>query len=618
MIRKKPQELAQKLAVYIVTDEEQAGGEASLIYTVEKALEAGAGTIQLRHKTADTAHFLRLAKAIRELTRRFGALFIVNDRLDIALAAEADGIHVGQQDMPVELARRWLGEERVIGVSVGSPDEAREAERQGADYVGISPVFATGSKADAGFPVDLAGVGEITSATSLPAVGIGGINAANTAEVIKAGAVGVAVISAVMGQPDPYEATRALIAAVNSALGEKGVPLTGYNKGAAATAAVAAPAPSGTVGEFALIERLARLIGPPASPDLLIGIGDDTAVLAAGTNVPSSSAAAPATTTAGRHWLWTIDAQVEGVHFRRDLMGPEDIGYRAMAVNVSDIAAMGGRPRFALVSLMLPADIKASYIESVYRGLVEAAGAFGVTIAGGNITGHDRLILDVTVLGEAPLSGAICRHGARPGDKIMVTGRIGSSAAGLWWLLSGEKMSRQARPEQVRPEQTQPERRPLQGAAEIDIAPLVAAYRRPVPRLAEAAAAVATGAVTAMMDISDGLAGDLHHLCQAGGVGARLDLARIPVHDSARQAAEMAGIDIREWLLGGGEDFELLMAVKPEAVDRVQRAVAEAAGMPATVIGEFRPPSEGVMLADPEGRLSPLPASGWDHLKLPE
>lgn len=579
MPRKKNIYLAQKLAVYIVTDEEQAGGEAALLDTVEKALEAGAGTVQLRHKTADTARFLRLAQTLRALTRRFDALFIVNDRLDIALAADADGVHVGQQDMPVSHARKLLGDERVIGVSVSCPEEAGRAEREGADYIGISPVFATGSKADVGQPVGLAGVGEITSATCLPAVGIGGINAANAYEVVKAGAAGVAVISAVMGQPDPYEATRSLISAVHSALGESD------DHKHMLKPKKTAPASAVTVGEFDLIQRLARIIGPATSPDLLTGIGDDTAVIAA----PAS----------GRHWLWTIDAQVEGVHFRRDLMEPEDIGYRAMAVNVSDIAAMGGKPRFALVSLMIPADTKASYIESIYQGLSEAAAAFSVEVVGGNITRHNNLVLDVAVLGEASPSGAVKRHGARPGDKIVVTGKLGASAAGLWWLREGKKRCGMA-------------------VTEADVAPLVAAYRRPKPRLAEAAAAVGTGGVTAMMDISDGLAGDLHHICQAGNVGARLDLTKLPVSSSTWAVAGMAGVDIREWILGGGEDFELLMAVSPEKVDQVQRSVAEATGTPVTVVGEIRPQAEDVMIADSEGRISPLPASGWDHLKLPE
>ena len=172
------------------------------------ALAGGADTIQFRQKSGTTRDLIAIAKAIRDLTSPKGVPFIVNDRVDVAIAADADGVHLGQDDFPVNVAREMLGPDRIIGVSVGSSEEAREGQTNGADYVGFGPIYATGSKGDAGEPQSLDRRFGFVQSISLPVIAIGGIGQEKAESVIGAGAHGLAVISAICCQEDPEEATR--------------------------------------------------------------------------------------------------------------------------------------------------------------------------------------------------------------------------------------------------------------------------------------------------------------------------------------------------------------------------------------------------------------------------
>jgi thiamine-phosphate diphosphorylase len=174
------------------------------------AVEGGARMVQLREKNADTRELYEIAGGIREATSGTSTLFIVNDRVDVALAAEADGVHVGPDDLPWREARRLLGPDRIMGVSAATPEEVRGAEAAGADYLGVGPAFATGSKADAGEAIGPEGIARIAALTSLPVIGIGGITLANAASVWASGAAGIAVISAVAGAKDMAAAVREL------------------------------------------------------------------------------------------------------------------------------------------------------------------------------------------------------------------------------------------------------------------------------------------------------------------------------------------------------------------------------------------------------------------------
>ena len=327
------------------------------------------------------------------------------------------------------------------------------------------------------------------------------------------------------------------------------------------------------VGEFALIDRLARRLHPPGA-DVVVGIGDDVAVFQV---------------ASGRYVLATCDVQVAGVHFLPQRIDPFRLGRRCVAVNVSDIAAMGGRPTHLLVSLGLPAETEVAFLEALYDGLSQEAARWGADVVGGNVTRAPVLFIDLTLLGEAG-QPVLRRSGARPGDRVLVTGRLGASAAGLALVLD-----------------------PTVRVAAPDRDSVLEAHLTPTPRLREAQAIVAAGGATAMIDVSDGLLQDLGHICDASGVGVRVWAAALPVDEPTRRVAEAMGKDALEWALGGGEDYELLFTARPEAVDAIVAAVRQATGTPVSVIGEILPAAEGRRLVLPDGREGELAARGWTH-----
>jgi thiamine-phosphate pyrophosphorylase len=206
-------ELARRLALIVVTDERLPAGR-DLVDTVRAALRGGAPAIQLRDKLRTPRESVEMARALLAETRAVGALLFVNDRVDVALAAGADGAHLGDDDLPVAAARRIVPAGFLLGRSADNSEVAAAAERDGADYVGVGPIYPTATKADAGAAVGPARIAAVRAAVRIPVVGIGGITAANTRAVIAAGADGVAVVSAMMNADDPEEATRVLMDAV--------------------------------------------------------------------------------------------------------------------------------------------------------------------------------------------------------------------------------------------------------------------------------------------------------------------------------------------------------------------------------------------------------------------
>lgn len=196
-------------ALTVITDRVLSGGQ-SQVDIIRAAIAGGATVVQLRDKDASTREMIELGRALRQLTRAASVPLIVNDRLDVALAVEADGVHVGQSDMPADLARMLIGPTLILGVSAATPEEARRAEADGADYLGVGSIFTTGSKADAGAPVGLDGLAAVAAVTRLPLVAIGGVGPGRAGVCIRHGAAGVAVISAIVGQLDPEGAARLL------------------------------------------------------------------------------------------------------------------------------------------------------------------------------------------------------------------------------------------------------------------------------------------------------------------------------------------------------------------------------------------------------------------------
>ncbi len=202
--------------LYLVTDAGLSPGRTHT-QVVEAAIRGGVTVVQYREKAASTRRMIAEARELRQLCRAAGVPFIVNDRIDVALAVDADGVHVGQDDMPAPLARRLIGKGRILGVSAGNVDEARRAEEEGADYIGASPVFATPTKPDAPAPMGVEGLRKLAGAVSIPVVAIGGMNAQNARAVMLAGAAGLAVVSAIVGAQDVEAAARAIADAVKEA-----------------------------------------------------------------------------------------------------------------------------------------------------------------------------------------------------------------------------------------------------------------------------------------------------------------------------------------------------------------------------------------------------------------
>ncbi len=331
------------------------------------------------------------------------------------------------------------------------------------------------------------------------------------------------------------------------------------------------------IGEFGLIERIAALMRRSAEADrgVVLGIGDDTAVLDIG---------------GPRLLLATIDIQVEGRHFRRERIDPRRLGRRTAAINLSDIGAMGGAPRWALVSLALPPELEVAWVEELYRGLAAELGRFEAVVVGGNLSGGEQVVIDLALLGEVERGRLLRRDGARPGDLILVTGTLGASAAGRFALEAGLD------------------------PADPQVAPLVEAHLTPTPRVVEGQAVAATGRVTAAIDLSDGLSSDLGHICDRSGVGAVVEAARLPIRAETRAVAARLGLDPVGLALAGGEDYELLITAPPAAAPALAAAVRAATGVSLTAVGEIAPATAGRWLAR-DGERLPLAAAGWDHFR---
>jgi thiamine-monophosphate kinase len=315
------------------------------------------------------------------------------------------------------------------------------------------------------------------------------------------------------------------------------------------------------VGEFGFLAGLLRVL--PSGAGVVVGPGDDAAVVEVN----------------GARLLLTTDAIVEGVHFRQGWMTPRQIGRKAYLVNASDIAAMGGRPRFCVVSTGAPPHIPVRVLSAVHRGIAAAAVETGALLVGGNLSRADELFVSVALVGEA--KRPVTRAGAQPGDLLFVSGTLGLAAAGLRALLRNHRAS---------------------GSA-------VARFREPIPRLHAGAALAHAGVVSAMIDVSDGLVQDLQHICEASGVGAEIELARLP---RPRKAPTIEP----SLLLSGGEDYELLCAVPERCVARLRRLVPRL-GCPFTWIGRVMPKSWGVRVRNVTGETVELPEAGFDHFVGP-
>jgi thiamine-monophosphate kinase len=268
-------------------------------------------------------------------------------------------------------------------------------------------------------------------------------------------------------------------------------------------------------------------------------------------------------------------------------MTPRDVGRRSMVINISDIGAMGGRPRYALVSLGLKGQTPVEDVEEMYRGFLDELNPFGATVIGGNLarSGNDAFI-DVTLIGEAKEGKVLRRSTARPGDIVLVTGYPGRSAAGLQLLIRSLASTEH---------------------------PLVMAYINPVHRAIAGAAVAETGYASAMIDTSDGLLGDLGHICEESGVGVELFEEKFPVSKDLQEAGTLLEKDPHVLVLGTSDDYELIITCAADHVPAIRFAVAASYNGPVTEVGKITAPGQGICLVEPDGSRQALTPQGWDH-----
>jgi thiamine-monophosphate kinase len=336
------------------------------------------------------------------------------------------------------------------------------------------------------------------------------------------------------------------------------------------------PEKIGDIGEFGLIHRIEQLLEAEGmrSPEVALSIGDDTACFR-----PSPGAAL----------LVTCDAVVEGRHYVPGHITPLDLGHRAMALNISDIGAMGGRPRYALVSLGLKGDTAVRDVEALYRGFLAELNPFRGSIIGGNITKSEGgAFIDITLIGDVDETKMVRRSTARSGDAVLVTGYPGQAAAGLKLLLHGK------------------------GDAGLKDK-LLKEYNRPSHRAREGAAIAQSGHATAMIDTSDGFLGDLGHICEESHVGADLTQTKLPVSDALRQAARALECDPLDLVLGDSDDYELIVTCRADHVASVRSAVAKTFEGPVSEVGTITDKAGEIGLITQDGSRHTVTAKGWDH-----
>ncbi len=325
-------------------------------------------------------------------------------------------------------------------------------------------------------------------------------------------------------------------------------------------------------GELGLIAALAARFGTPP-PEVLLGIGDDCAAIAL---------------EDGQVLLWTVDTLMEGVHFDLSYVSLHQLGRKSLAVNLSDIAAMGGEPRYALLSLGWPRERELNGALEVGEGLAQAAREYGVAVIGGDtVASQAGLAVTVAVLGWVPAEEMVQRAGAQVGDQIYVTGPLGEAAAGLEIL-----------------------RRQLKVEPSLST-PLVQAHLDPWPQLEVGRLLARQRLATALIDLSDGVASDLLHVCRASGVGARLEADNLPISEGVAVVARMLHREPVDLALKGGEDYQLLFTCPPADTDRLRAAFSQAYLPLPVLLGEIVSGGE-VLLAWPDG-VKNISGGGYDH-----
>jgi len=301
-----------------------------------------------------------------------------------------------------------------------------------------------------------------------------------------------------------------------------------------------------------------------------VGIGDDAAILAA---------------SGGTEWVVTTDAFLENVHFLRHVQPAKSIGYKSLARATSDIAAMGARARYCFLTLGFPSNCSGPWLDQFLAGMAGGARKFGLTLAGGDTTSYPLVIISLTVIGEVDRGRAILRSGARPGDLLCVSGRLGEAELGLR-LIQANSNKRGG------------------------VSSLLEKHFYPEPRLELGECLNSRQFATSMIDTSDGLSTDLGHLCKASGVGAIVWASKLPTV-SIPPKLQKRGLNPLQLALNGGEDYELLFTVPKRLISQLPRKLGS---LPITLIGEITR-SKKILLKDHQGRIKPLQPGGWDPFR---
>lgn len=449
---------------------------------------------------------------IKDICKANHIPFVINDNIILARAVSADGVHLGQSDEAPDAARQVLGPEAIIGISVSSLDELGKTNVRPCDYIGTGPVFPTDTKEDANPVIGLSGLKTLIENVSLPVVAIGGINEHNAASCLSHGAAGVAVISAISRSADPLASASRIASACKTQRRDS--------------------LEASWRDEFALIDKL---LAPARKSQtgktcLKIPPGDDTALL-----------------RSIKYPVITTDTQREGVHFYFDWQTPEEIGSKAIETTLSDLAASYAEPICVFINLALPSYISETTLESLYKGIYHALNRHHCLLGGGNISKGDQLSLDLFAIGNGMGRLFPARSGACPGDGLYCTGPIGLARAGLYSLQKKD----------------------------MTFTSLIERFKSPAARF-DASRLLAKNRVKCVIDISDGLAGDARHIAKASGLSVQFDLNPSDFNPDLVLFCEKYGLDPEEFVLGGGEDYELLFACKPSVFQKIKKTLPAA------------------------------------------
>jgi thiamin-phosphate kinase len=501
--------LKRKLRFYFITDDLVA--DFSPLNQTHIAVQAGATIIQYRNKSF-SSRFLKEVYEIRDLCKCNAIPFIVNDNILLAKAVMADGVHLGQEDEDPATARRILGDQAIIGLSVSNLSELERSDLLRCDYIGTGPVFSTQTKADAKKAIGLSGFEAVVHASPIPVLAIGGIDQHNAESCFRHGASGVAVISAITRTKNPLKNALQLSAAC----------------GCRSRSAVDVP----WNDEFSLIKKLLQHAPEKqaVNPALKVPPGDDACLLGPINNPVIST-----------------DTQKEGVHFRFDWQTPEEVGSKAVEVTFSDLAASYAVPASLFVNIALPAYTANKTVEALYKGIKNSLEKHNCTLGGGNVSAGLELSLDLFVIGRGNEAIFPTRSSALPGYGLYCTGPLGLARAGLDCLIKKD----------------------------LSFSKLTDKFKSPTARF-DAAKILAENLVPCVIDISDGLLGDARHLAEASGLSITFDLDPSTFDPALVSFCKKYNQAPEDLVLGGGEDYELLFACLPEIFEKIKEDLPEA------------------------------------------